>query len=139
MRLYTLNGKTPIYKNVSKFLVDWDGSCRSKFQKSIKDFFYEYWSSHIVYEEFPVYGTRMKVDLVNMTKRIAVESHGAQHESFNKFFHNNSRANYLRSITRDHDKVVWLENNDFKVLEIFEEDLPSLSKRYILEKFEVSI
>ena len=39
MRLYTLNGKTPIYKNVSKFLVDWDGSCRSKFQKSIKDFY----------------------------------------------------------------------------------------------------
>ena len=74
-----------------------------------------------------------------MTKRIAVEAQGAQHEEFNKFFHNNSRANYLRSITRDHDKRVWLENNDFKVLEVFEDDLPSLSKKYILDKFEISI
>ena len=74
-----------------------------------------------------------------MTKRIAVETQGAQHESFNKFFHNNSRANYLRSITRDYDKIVWLENNNFKILEIFEEDLASLSRKYILDKFEVSI
>jgi very-short-patch-repair endonuclease len=81
----------------------------------------------------------MKVDLINMTKRIAVEVQGAQHESFNKFFHNNSRANYLKSITRDHDKIVWLENNNFKILEIFEADLASLSKKYIFDKFKVSI
>ena len=93
----------------------------------------------ICYEEFPVYGTRMKVDMINMTKRIAVEVQGAQHDSFNKFFHNNSRANYLSSIKRDYDKRVWLESNDFKVLEVFEEDLPSLSKKYIMQKFEISI
>ena len=81
----------------------------------------------------------MKVDLINMTKRIAVEVQGDQHEKFNKFFHNNSRANYLRSITRDHDKMIWLENNNFKILEIFKEDLPPLSKKYILDKFGVSI
>ncbi len=81
----------------------------------------------------------MKVDMINMTKRIAVEVQGAQHDSFNKFFHNNSRANYLSSIKRDYDKRVWLESNDFKVLEVFEEDLPSLSKKYIMQKFEISI
>ncbi len=138
MKLYDIKGRL-VNKSVSKYRIDWEGDCRSNFQYEVKQFFKTFWYGQICYEEFPVYGTRMKVDLVNMTKRIAVESHGAQHESFNKFFHNNSRANYLRSITRDHDKVVWLENNDFKVLEIFEEDLPSLSKRYILEKFEVSI
>ena len=138
MKLYDIKGRL-VNKSVSKYRVDWEADCRSNFQYEVKQFFKTFWYGQICYEEFPVYGTRMKVDLVNMTKRIAVESHGAQHESFNKFFHNNSRANYLRSITRDHDKVVWLENNDFKVLEIFEEDLPSLSKRYILEKFEVSI
>ena len=33
MRLYTLNGKTPIYKNVNKFLIDWESDSRSKLQK----------------------------------------------------------------------------------------------------------
>ena len=138
MKLYDIKGRL-VNKSVTKYRIDWEADCRSKFQYEVKQFFKTFWYGQICYEEFPVYGTRMKVDLINMTKRIAVESHGAQHESFNKFFHNNSRANYLRSITRDYDKVVWLENNDFKVLEIFEEDLASLSKKYIMEKFEVSI
>ena len=138
MKLYDIKGRL-VNKSVTKYRINWEADCRSKFQYEVKQFFKTFWYGQICYEEYPVYGTRMKVDLINMTKRIAVESHGAQHESFNKFFHNNSRANYLRSITRDYDKIVWLENNDFKVLEIFEEDLASLSKKYIMEKFEVSI
>lgn len=138
MKLYDISGKLR-YKSVQKYRIKWDGKCRSNLQYDVKQFFKTYWSGQICYEEFPVYGTRMKVDLINMTKRIAVEVQGAQHDSFNKFFHNNSRANYLSSIKRDYDKRVWLENNNFKVLEIFEEDLPSLSKKYISEKFEISI
>ena len=42
-------------------------------------------------------------------------------------------------IKRDYHKAVWLENNNFKVLEIREEDLVSLSREYILEKFKVNI
>ena len=138
MKLYDIKGRL-VNKSVSKYRVVWEGKCRSNIQFEVKQFFKTFWYGQICYEEFPVYGTRMKVDLVNMTKRIAVETQGAQHESFNKFFHNNSRANYLRSITRDYDKIVWLENNNFKILEIFEEDLASLSRKYILDKFEVSI
>ncbi len=138
MRLYNIKGRL-VNKNVSKYRVNWDAECRSKFQFEVKQFFKTYWYGQVCYEEFPVYGTRMKVDLINMTKRIAVETQGAQHNEFNKFFHNNSRANYLRSIERDYSKMTWLENNNFKVLEIFDEDLPSLSKEYISEKFEISI
>jgi len=138
VKLYDIKGRL-VNKSVSKYRVDWEGKCRSNIQFEVKQFFKTFWYGQICYEEFPVYGTRMKVDLVNMTKRIAVETQGAQHESFNKFFHNNSRANYLRSITRDYDKIVWLENNNFKILEIFEQDLASLSRKYILDKFEVSI
>ena len=138
MKLYDISGKLR-YKSVQKYRIDWEAECRSNLQYEVKQFFKPYWYGQICYEEFPVYGTRMKVDLINMTKRIAVEVQGAQHDSFNKFFHNNSRANYLSSIKRDYDKRVWLENNNFKVLEIFEEDLPSLSKKYIADKFEVSI
>ena len=138
MKLYDISGKLR-YKSVQKYRIKWDAPCRSNLQYEVKQFFKTYWKGQICYEEFPVYGTRMKVDLINMTKRIAVEVQGAQHDSFNKFFHNNSRANYLSSIKRDYDKRVWLESNDFKVLEIFEEDLPSLSKKYVAEKFEISI
>ena len=138
MKLYDISGKLR-YKSVQKYRIEWDGACRSNLQYEVKQFFKTYWVGQICYEEFPVYGTRMKVDMINMTKRIAVEVQGAQHDSFNKFFHNNSRANYLSSIKRDYDKRVWLESNDFKVLEVFEEDLKSLSKKYIMQKFEISI
>ena len=131
MKLYDIKGRL-VNKSVTKYRIRWDGECRSNFQYEVKQFFKKFWYGQICYEEFPVYGTRMKVDLINMTKRIAVEVQGAQHEQFNKFFHNNSRANYLKSITRDHDKIVWLENNNFKILEIFESDLASLSKKYIV-------
>jgi|TARA_R100001163_G_scaffold56320_1_gene44006 hypothetical protein len=138
VKLYDIKGRL-VNKSVTKYRIKWDAECRSNFQYEVKQFFKTYWYGQICYEEFPVYGTRMKVDLINMTKRIAVEVQGAQHEEFNKFFHNNSRANYLKSITRDHDKIVWLENNNFKILEIFEADLASLSKEYIFDKFEISI
>lgn len=138
MKLYDIKGRL-VNKSVSKYRIDWERKCRSNLQFEVKQFFKTFWYGQICYEEFPVYGTRMKVDLINMTKRIAVETQGPQHESFNKFFHNNSRANYLRSIVRDYNKIMWLESNDFKILEIFEQDLASLSRKYILDKFNVSI
>ena len=138
MKLYDIKGRL-VNKSVSKYRIDWERKCRSNLQFEVKQFFKTFWYGQICYEEFPVYGTRMKVDLINMTKRIAVETQGPQHESFNKFFHNNSRANYLRSIVRDYNKIMWLESNDFKILEIFEQDLAALSRKYILDKFNVSI
>lgn len=138
MKLYNIAGKLA-YKSVNKYRIEWEKECRSNIQFEVKQFFKPYWVNHICYEEFPVYGTRMKVDMINMTKRIAVEVQGAQHESFNKFFHGNSRANYLKSIKRDYHKRVWLENNNFKLLEITGGDLASLSSEYIFGKFSVNI
>ena len=87
MRLYTLNGKTPIYKNVNKYLINWESKSRSKLQKKVKDFLFTVWSNSVVYEEFPVYGTKMKVDFLNATSKLAIEVNGDQHLKFNKFFH----------------------------------------------------
>ena len=138
MKLYDISGRL-VNRSVTKYKIDWDAECRSIFQFEVKQFFKTYWYGQICYEEFPVYGSRMKVDLINMTKRIAVEVQGAQHDQFNKFFHGNSRAKYLRSITRDYQKRQWLEKNNFTVLEIVPEDMTSLSKRYIREKFDINI
>lgn len=138
MRLLNINGKL-VNKNVRNSLIDWQGKSRSKLQFKFKEFFYPYWKNHIVYEEFPVYGSMLKVDLLNATKKIAVEIQGNQHESFNKFFHDNSRLKYLQSIKRDVKKVKWLEMNEFKFLELYEDDLKFLSPQYIEEKCGILI
>jgi len=138
MRLLNVNGKL-VNKNVRRYLVNWQAKSRSKLQYKFKEFFYPYWKNHIVYEEFPVYGSMLKIDLLNATKKIAVEIQGAQHESFNKFFHDNSRLKYLESIKRDVKKEKWIDSNQFKFLELYENDLEKLSPQYIEEKCGVFI
>ena len=138
MRLLNVNG-TLVNKNVRKYLINWEGKSRSKLQYKFKQFFYPYWKNHIVYEEFPVYGSMLKVDLLNATKKIAAEIQGEQHESFNKFFHDNSRLKYLQSIKRDVKKEKWLEINEFKFLQLYETDLKILSPQYIEEKCNILI
>tara|TARA_B100000029_G_scaffold357715_1_gene350488 strand:- start:109 stop:525 length:417 start_codon:yes stop_codon:yes gene_type:complete len=138
MRLLNIHGR-PQNKSVSKYLIDWNKKSRSKLQKKVKDFFKPYWLGHIVYEEFPVYGTRLKVDILNATIKVAVEVNGPQHSSFNKFFHNNSRAKYLSSIKRDHQKAEWLKKNNYKLIELEESDLENLSRDFIEKTFQVKI
>ena len=138
MRLLNINGKL-VNKNVRKNLINWEGESRSKLQFKFKQFFYPYWKNHIVYEEFPVYGSMLKVDFLNATKKIAVEIQGHQHESFNRFFHGDSRLKYLESIKRDVKKTKWLEMNNFKILELYENDLKSISPEYIEEKCGIFI
>ena len=138
MRLYSTSGRL-VNKNVNKYLIDWEKKSRSKIQFKVKQFLKEYWENHIVYEEFPVYGTRMKVDFLNATKKIAIEVNGKQHSSFNKFFHGNSRQKYLQSIKRDHKKFEWLQSNDFEVIEVEQDEVPLLSYEFVKEKFKIKI
>jgi very-short-patch-repair endonuclease len=81
----------------------------------------------------------MKVDILNATKKIAIEVNGPQHNSFNKFFHNNSRMSYLNSIKRDYQKREWLEKNNFKIIELEEQDIKKLSPEFIENTFGISI
>jgi len=138
MRLFNLSGRL-ISKNVSKYRIDWDAHSKSKLQFEVKQFLKEFWLNHIVYEEFPVYGSRMRVDFLNATRKIAVEVNGAQHASFNKFFHQNSRAKYLSSIRRDYEKYEWLMKNEYKFIEIEPQDLKELSYKFIIDKFGVDL
>jgi hypothetical protein len=135
MRLYNIHGRL-ISKNVSSKIIDWDGKSRSKLQFKAKQFFKKHWHKHICYEEFPVYGTRMSVDLLNATKRIAIEVNGTQHDTYNKFFHKN-KVNFFNSIKRDFKKREWLESNNFLLIEINENEVNKLSKSFIKNKFDV--
>ena len=138
MRLLNINGRLQ-KKSVSKYLINWNKKSRSKVQFKTKKLLEPFWKGHIVYEEFPVYGSRMTVDILNATKKLAVEVQGKQHGEFNKFFHSNSRLKYLEGIKRDIKKAEWLENNGFILLEIEEDEVDSLSLEFFLEKFGMSI
>jgi hypothetical protein len=136
MKLLNIYGKA-VSKNVTKYIIDWDGPSLSKIQFKTKQFLKQYWKNHVVYEEFPVYGSLLKVDLFNATKKIAVEVHGPQHSSFNKFFHNESRLNYLKSIKRDVAKGKWLEMNNIFLVEIYDKEVDDLSHLFFKQKFNI--
>jgi len=138
VRLKNIRGRLQS-KNVTKYLIDWRKNSRSKLQTKAKRFFQKYWKEHIVYEEFPVYGTRMKVDLLNATKKVAIEVNGPQHSSFNPFFHGNSRLNYLKSIKRDYQKAQWLEMNGYKLIELSTKEVENLSEDFLVKNMEILI
>jgi hypothetical protein len=136
MRLLNIYGKLQ-NKSVTKYLINWDGKSRSKIQFKVKQFLKPFWLSHVVYEEFPVYGSRLKVDIIDMTTKVAIEVNGKQHSEFNKFFHSNSRVKYLESIKRDFKKTEWLEKNNFKLIEIEEHEIGQMTKEFFKEKFNL--
>lgn len=137
MRLYNVYGKLQS-RSVAKYIIDWNKKSRSKIQFKVKQFLKKYWENHIVYEEFPVYGTRLSVDIVNATRKIAVEVNGPQHSAFNPFFHKTRQA-YLASIKRDVQKSKWLEKNNFTLIEIESYEVDKLNKAFVRKKFKINL
>ena len=137
LSLKNLTGRT-VSRNVSKYVINWDKPCKSKFQFDVKQFFKLFWQHQICFEEFPVYGSLMRVDLLNATKKIAVEVNGVQHGEFVEHFHGHP-ANYLQSIRRDWKKTEWLESNGFSLIEIEPKDLKKLTPNYIKRIFDIKI
>ena len=128
MKFKTLTGSTRKVIGVQKYIIDWDSSSKSKFQKSVKDFLRDYWNRHVVFEEFPVAGTRMTFVFYNANEKVAIEVQGGQHTKYVPFFHGNYKNNYLMQLKRDHQKHDFCELNDIKLVEIYEKD--KLSKDF---------
>jgi hypothetical protein len=135
MRLYNARGRL-VNKNVTRYLIKWDGKSKSNIQFRVKQFLKPFWRGHIVYEEFPVYGTLMTVDLLNASYKIAIEVQGQQHTEFH-YFHGGKPVNYLDAIKRDVKKQEWLQKNDFQLIEINYDEIDSLSCQFFLEKFNL--
>ena len=138
MRLYDVNGRL-VTKNVARFSIKWDGKCRSNIQFLVKQFLKQYWRPHIVYEEFPCYGSLLKVDILNASMKIAVEVNGNQHETFNPFFHKGNPANYLLGFKNDEKKRKWLERNGFAIVEISESEAPNITRAFFKDKFDITL
>lgn len=123
MRFCKLNGKY-VTKSVTKYKIDWDKKTRSKYQDKVKQFLREYWDGLSIYEEFPVVGTKMTLDFLNLSNRIAVEVQGEQHMEHNKFFHGKTKIKFWDQLDRDVQKKEWCRLNDIELIEVFPSDIP---------------
>lgn len=136
MLFKTLTGRSRRIPKAKKYLIDWEGSSRSKIQFSAKQFLEKYWRHHVVFEEFPVAGTRLSLDIYNANKKIAVEVQGRQHTQYVPFFHQGNKANYINQLKRDQDKLAFCKLNDIILIEIYEND--ELNKK-LFKKFGVEL
>lgn len=105
-------------------MIDWEKHSRSKFQTNVKNFLKKYWFQNVVFEEMPIVGTRMSLDLYNANKRIAIEVQGRQHQSFVKHFHGNL-LNFKYQLDRDQKKESFCSRNDITLVTIFDKDIIS--------------
>lgn len=122
MIFYTAYGAKKKLASSHKYRIDWDASCRSKLQKSVKDLLYPYWFADVVFEELPVVGTKMSIDFYNASRQIALEVDGAQHYSYNKHLHQGSKHNFLKQLKRDNDKELFCENNEITMIRVLQSD-----------------
>ena len=138
MKFKTLNGKERGI-NIHNYIIDWDNKSASNFQFNVKQFLKPYWVSQIVCEEFLIPGSKLRIDFLNITRSIAIESSGGQHFAFNAHFHNNSRSKYLSQIKRDVDKQKWCDKNNILLIEIRQEELDDLCPEWFEEKYQISL
>lgn len=140
MKVLGLNGRT--FKiTPSDYTVDWDRKVSAP-QKAVKDFLRPFWERHVVTEECAIKtgrGSRsMRIDLMNWTRRIAVEVSPSSSHSFNQFFHK-TRVGFGAAMKRDLDKEEWCGLNRFTYVLIDDEALPRLSVEWFKETFDIDL
>jgi len=121
MKFKTLNGSLKRVSKIRKYIIDWEGKSRSKIQYNTKQKIKDVWANNVVFEEFPVAGTKLTLDFYNASKKIAIEVQGQQHRKYVKFFHGN-KMNYLDQLRRDKQKIEFCKINDIRLIEIYETD-----------------
>lgn len=141
MKIQDLSGRSHNLV-LTDYLIDWNPKREvSKPQAAVKKFLYPYWRGHIVTEECPLKtgkGRPMRGDLMNWTRRIAVEISPSSSHAFNAFFHK-SRLSFGAAVGRDLNKIAWFEKNGFTLIELGDEDLADLTAKMFLEKHGVTL
>jgi len=128
----TLIGSRKRISRPQRYSIDWGASSRSKLQFGVKSFLKTYWGHDVVFEEFPLAGSRLTFDFFNANSKIAVEVQGNQHLKYTPFFHGKSKSNFLGQIRRDNDKKKFCDLNKIKFVEIYPDDelSPALFKSF---------
>lgn len=129
MEFLTLTGSKRKLKYANKYRINWEKDSVSIFQTKVKNYVFPYWRNDIVFEEFPVVGSRLTLDFYNATLRLAIEVQGQQHYKYVKHFHGKSKLNYLKQLKNDDDKLNFCIKNDIKLIEVCSEaDIKNLYK-----------
>jgi len=140
VKVTNLNGFEKKYLlNARKYAIDWEKDGASKLERRFKELIRPYWKNQIVLFQARIPGSLLRLDFLNLNKKILVEIDGPQHDEFNKFFHNNSRNEYMRHIQRDFKKEDWCKKNDITVIRLDSSDLENFSPSYVLDKYGISI
>lgn len=138
MFFINLRGRRDKLNKPYQYAIKWESESRSKFQSHIKKLLKKHWQGHVVFEEFPVMGTRLTLDFYNASLRIAVEVDGDQHIRYNKHFHSKSRLNFIKQLERDNNKEKFCDLNNIRLIRIYESDdiqTPKQLKNFI-ENYE---
>lgn len=136
MKFRKLLSDAVINVNISKYRIDWDKKVSGP-QKKTKDFLRPYWETDVVLEEFMIPGSRLRIDLFNITQKIAIEvSPDSTHKNFNKFMHR-TRGGYLETFKKDLKKQEWIENSGYKYIALTDIELKQLNKKFIEEEFNI--
>lgn len=136
MKLKKINSDKVISLNVSNYRINWDRKVSGP-QKKVKDFLRKYWSTHSVLEELPIPGSKLRVDIINVTDMVAIEVSPRQHFSYNAFLHKGHQTVFLKNVKSDCNKKQWCIDNGFTYIEITDDDLDKLSEELFKEKFGV--
>lgn len=139
MLIKKFKSKKTVDVNIRKYLIAWD-QAPSKEQQRLQDFLYPFWKNKVVLAEFRIPGSLFRVDLICLSynPKIAIEYSPESTHDYNPFFHK-SRLDFLKRVKSDIEKILYLEQNNFKVIEINREDLDYLSRRFFLDKFGVEL
>jgi len=137
MKFYGFNSTRQVNVNITPYAIDWDHKVSGP-QKRVSDFLRPYWKTHVVLSEFRIPRSLLRIDILNINLRCAIEVSPAGSHSYNPFFHK-SRIGFGAAMKRELGKAEWLEKNGFQLCEIFDEDFDRLSPEWFLEKYDVHL
>jgi hypothetical protein len=128
---------------IHKYLINWDKKITrggkknfGKFQFDVKKLLRPFWEDDIVLEEMPVpalTGQKGKsIDIVNITQGICIECDGRHHGKIG-WMHKDKEC-LRKQLFRDDYKLRWAELNNFKMVNIYEDDILGVE---LLEELEI--
>ena len=94
----------------------------TNFQLRWKTFFLQWMPNDLWYEEFPVrpyLSSRYRIDLLDLSRRVAIECHGDQHVSVSNYFHSGDKSIFYEHLRRDREKELWCEKNRFYHISVY--------------------
>lgn len=132
MKFKDLQGKIHS-KNLSQYKREKGQKSRSIGQGKLGDILCDIWPNVPIYEEVPCAGTKLRLDYLIESLRIAFEFDGTQHQQYNPFLHGD-RYRWLQSIQRDDTKDKWCQINNITLIRIVDKDLSMESIRKIINE-----